>query len=606
MIDGDALARFGRKPSEQPKPASEVGGFDMDAYLSRHGFKVIRRKPWHSHPGGEVFELARCLFNEDHVDGSAAFTLVRGQPGFSCKHNGCQGKTIHDVFAAYPVKGAIPRVEVTDTWPDPMPLGGALPPVAGFNEKLLPIAFRAQAKDVAERMQVPIDYPAAASIVSLAGAVNRRAMIQPKARDCGWRIVPNLWGGIVGRPGFMKSPVIEAITRPIHAIQTVWFGEHETAVSDNKLATELHQLEINAWKQRGTQAFKRGATAPQRPTDPPQPPTCRRLIAGDATFEALHCVMSENPAGLLVLRDELTGWLAQLDKPGRECERAFCLEAWNGTSGFLVDRIERGTIYVPHVCMSLLGGIQPGRLRSYLSDALESGPADDGLIQRFQVLVWPDLPPDWSFVDREPDRGSEEGVLGIFHRLVKLPVDTPALFRFAADAQELFIEWYSELQAKVRAGNLHEALSAHLTKYASLMPSLALLFELADQGAVGEWSSQLVSLEHAQQSAATCEYLESHARRMYSNIISPQMRAAVDLAERIKRGEVGQEGIFAVRDIYRAGWSGLDNPSSAAAAVSILEDLGWVREIPAPDPGPRGGRRAASRYQVNPKVRGKK
>jgi putative DNA primase/helicase len=452
-------------------------------------------------------------------------------------------------------------------------------------------------------MQVPTDFPAAATVVCLAGAVNRRAMIHPKARDTGFKVVPNLWGGIVGRPGFKKSPVIEAATQPLKAIQTAWFNEHEAAEAEYEREYEMHTLKMNAWKQQTTAALKRGRPEPERPGDLQEQPKCHRLIAGDATFEALHRAMSENPAGILVLRDELTGWLAQLDKAGREGERAFSLEAWNGTSGFIVDRIERGTINVPHVCMSLLGGIQPGRLRSYLSDALESGPGDDGLIQRFQVLVWPDLPGDWEMIDREPDSHAEHQVASIYSRLVELSADPPALFRFAADAQQLFFDWYSNLQAKVRAGNLHDAVAAHLSKYGSLMPSLALLFELADQAATGSWSSQVVSLEHAKQAAAWCEYLESHAQRVYSSVISPQRRAAAELSERIKRGDIGDSGTFAVRDVYRAGWSGLDTPERAGGAVSILEDLEWIREIPGRDPGPRGGRRGSTRYQINPKVR---
>jgi hypothetical protein len=35
----------------------------------------------------------------------------------------------------------------------------------------------------------------------------------------------------------------------------------------------------------------------------------------------------------------------------------------------------------------MLGGIQPGGLRSYLAEALADGPSNDGLIQRFQLLV---------------------------------------------------------------------------------------------------------------------------------------------------------------------------------------------------------------------------
>ena len=50
-----------------------------------------------------------------------------------------------------------------------------------------------------------------------------------------------------------------------------------------------------------------------------------------------------------------------LDRAGREGERAFCLQAWNGDTGHTIDRIGRGTIHVEACCMSMLGGIQPGR-----------------------------------------------------------------------------------------------------------------------------------------------------------------------------------------------------------------------------------------------------
>ena len=64
---------------------------------------------------------------------------------------------------------------------------------------------------------------------------------------------------------------------------------------------------------------------------------------------------------------------------GREQERAFFLEAWNGDSPFTVNRIGRGSVHVPAACVSLFGNIQPSRLRSYLSDAITGGPGGDGL-----------------------------------------------------------------------------------------------------------------------------------------------------------------------------------------------------------------------------------
>src|SRR5262245_41644789 len=112
-------------------------------------------------------------------------------------------------------------------WPEPSPIGPELPPVEAFRASMLPAAFRAGVEDIADRMQVPLDFPAAASIVSLAGCVNRRARMQPKNIDSTWVVVPNLWGGIVAPPGFLKSPVLAATTAPLYEIEGVWRAEYE-------------------------------------------------------------------------------------------------------------------------------------------------------------------------------------------------------------------------------------------------------------------------------------------------------------------------------------------------------------------------------------------
>jgi len=491
------------------------------------------------------------------------------------------------------------RAQAVDEWPKPEPIQSELPPVEAFSEDLLPDSFCPLVADVTERMQVPMDYPAVVMVLCLAGAVNRRAVIQPKANDTGWVIVPNLWGGIIAPPGFMKSPVIQAATRPLNQIQTEWRHGHEEALTNYAREKEEYELRRAAWKEQYKAASKKGSAAPDRPEDEPEEPKLRRLIVNDATFEALHQTMSENPAGILVIRDELTGWWSQLDRAGREGERAFCLQAWNGDTGHTIDRIGRGTIHVEACCMSMLGGIQPGRLRSYLVDALEDGPSNDGLIQRFQLLVWPDTAPDWNYVDRAPDAASEERAARVFRKLVELDAESPARFRFASDAQELFIEWLAELEAKIRGDELHPAVISHLSKYRKLMPALAVLFELAD-AAAGDGGTDTVSLRHARRAAAWCGYLESHARRVYSCIVTPQLRAARELADKIKHRRVGTDRFFSCRDVYLKGWSGLDSPEAVKQAAEVLQDAGWVRDLSA-ESGPFGGR-PSNRYEVNPGV----
>src|SRR6185437_5410295 len=83
-----------------------------------------------------------------------------------------------------------------DCWAEPEPLGSELPDVPEFDPGLLPMSLRPLVEDIAERMQVPLDFPAVAAIATLAGMTNRRAVIQPKAKDTSWFVTPKLWGGM--------------------------------------------------------------------------------------------------------------------------------------------------------------------------------------------------------------------------------------------------------------------------------------------------------------------------------------------------------------------------------------------------------------------------
>jgi len=104
VITGEKLSQFGSGSTGRLKPEPPRAGFAMEDYLSRYSLEVVRRKSWQSHAGGLIFELAVCPFNSAHTDGSAAFTLADGVPGFTCKHNGCHRKTMRDILAMYPAE----------------------------------------------------------------------------------------------------------------------------------------------------------------------------------------------------------------------------------------------------------------------------------------------------------------------------------------------------------------------------------------------------------------------------------------------------------------------------------------------------------------------
>jgi putative DNA primase/helicase len=486
------------------------------------------------------------------------------------------------------------NAEPQESWPEPEPLGSELPPVPAFDPELLPESLRDYCIDVADRMQVPLDLPAVGAVAAIGASVMRRAEIQPKENDTSWTEYPNLWGAIVAPPGMMKSPVIDAATASLRNMESLWRVQYESELAESKANKKLAELKTRAWEQQYVAASKRkDVVLPIQPDDSAPEPHQKRLITSDATFESLHQILAHNPAGIACWRDEMTGWLASLERQGRESERAFFLEGWSGHSGFTIDRIGRGSIHVEYCCLSVFGGIQPARLRSYLTDVLKDGPSNDGLIQRFQLLVWPDFDSKWIWVDRQPNMAAQRRAESVYRRLLELDADNPLRLKFDSNAQQMFIAWLTALETKIRSDETPPVLQAHLAKYRKLMPALSLLFALADG------HTEVVPLESAKRAAAWCEYLEPHARRVYASKLAPEQAAAQALSRRLKAGWHKLDRSFTVRDVYRPQWAGLTTPDEARAALRVLCEHGWIRKT---EPPSDGSGRPSETYVINPRI----
>ena len=306
------------------------------------------------------------------------------------------------------------------------------------------------------------------------------------------------------------------------------------------------------------------------------------------------------------MRDELVGLIASWDKEGREGERAFYLEAWNGNASFDTDRIGRGSIFIPNLCVSIFGGIQPDKLTGYLEQAANAL-ANDGMLQRFQLLVFPDHRA-WEWRDRIPAKEARDRAFAAFDLLADFdpvawgaaPVDDFAkfpYFRFDEAAQEIFIEWSGELHRTRLPAEDHPIIAQHLAKFDKLFPALALILHLTDCAASGQRGP--VTAEAALRAAAWCDYLEAHARRCYGLLTDDGLRAAQALADKVRQGKL-VDG-FTARDVRRNQWRNLTSDEAVQAALDWLEDEDWLRAEEVGGAGPGTGRRTW-RYFINPKT----
>ncbi len=485
-------------------------------------------------------------------------------------------------------------------WPETEELNATLPPVPPFDPRLLPPVFRAWVSDVAERMQCPVEFLAVGAMVAAGSVLGNRIGVQPKRLDTGWVEVPNLWGAVVGRPGVMKSPALDQVLAPLKALQASALN----AFSITRAQYEIEKMMFESNKKQIEANIKKGAVvhAHQFPVAPEEPQPQRYLV-NDATYQKLGDMLSGNPHGLLAFQDELSGLLMRLDADGQESSRAFYLQAWVGKQPYTFDRIGRGTVSIPRLCFSMLGGLQPSKLREYLSSAVYGGKGDDGLAQRLQLLVFPDIPANWTRVDRIPDTDAVFAADAVFERLAKIdPLAIGACCSYDGDiprlgfddqAQKHFNRWWGDLETDLRTSDRHPALESHISKYRKLVPAMALLDHLI---VGGQGDITAVSLARA---ILWQRFLLEHAKRCYAAVTLATMDSAKSLTDRIRKGAL-KDG-FTVREVYRHNWSMLGTSKEATDAVDTLADLNWLRAV-RDDKASGADGRPTMRYYINPRL----
>jgi putative DNA primase/helicase len=150
----------------------------------------------------------------------------------------------------------------------------------------------------------------------------------------------------------------------------------------------------------------------------------------------------------------------------------------------------------------------------------------------------------------------------------------PAL-HFSKDAQTFFNGWLTTLELRLQTKEFGSPVfEGHMAKYRSLMPSLALLFELVDM-LDRNLPDSTVGLESAKRAAQWCSYLERHAQRVYLSAVQPEVQAAHELHKKLIAGKIKHE--TPVREIYRHHWSLLDTESKTRAGLAVLQSCNWLR-----------------------------
>ena len=437
-------------------------------------------------------------------------------------------------------------------------------PFVKFPIDALPKPVSTYIAEGAEAMGCDTSYIALPMLSALAAAIGNSRKIKLKES---WSEPSILWTGIVGDSGTMKSPAIDLALRPLRKIQNEAFKVYAKEMTEYQ--EELLEYELAVKK------LKKG----ERPPDKPIEPIAKRYYCSDITIEALAGLLKNAPRGLLLARDELSGWLKSFNayKKGKGGDDAQWLELHRAGT-LLVDR-KTGTpktIHIPNASVGVCGGIQPGILQS----ALGREHFENGLAARLLLAMPPRRAKQWTEADVCQELQGQ--IEAVFDELLSLKMQEdefggiePMDMSLTLDGQEAWIAFYDEhavQQAQIAGGDLAAAWSK-LEGYAA---RLALIIHCV-RVACGDESLKTDDYvdEFSIEAAVTIvRWFGQEIRRIYSMLSEDDdQRDQRRLLEQIQ----ARDGRITVRQLMQGSRKYRDSAEMATSALQELADIGWGR-----------------------------
>jgi putative DNA primase/helicase len=436
-----------------------------------------------------------------------------------------------DIAGLYAGRNGKPDPAATPTTPS-TPIFEELPTAPDFPVDALPLATRRLVREAAAAIGCPPEMIAVPLLGTLSAGIGASRMVQLKR---GWREGATLFLAVVARPGTKKTPAAKAATAPAWERQ----AELRRRYTDE---CEVYEAECRQWKDGSSEESEDEEPAP----GPPDEPKLGRTVVEDTTTEALFPILAENPRGVLVGKDELTGWLRSMNqyKGGKGSDRQVWLSLWSN-SPTTIDRKGRAEpIIVPRPFVSLVGSVQPEVL-----PVLARGP-DDGLWDRF-LISYPELRRA-RISDAEISDEASANYTNLYDKLTRLEMGkdenrepVPKVVPLSGDAWEVFKELSGGLQDEMHAPGFPAHLEGVWSKMEAYLARLALILAMcrvAEQGgeeqveareAAEQGDEERVEARDVVMASGLVNYFKAHARRVHVDLHGQNTEdlLAKDLAE---------------------------------------------------------------------------
>jgi hypothetical protein len=232
-------------------------------------------------------------------------------------------------------------------------------PETEFPFEIFPNELNGFIHKLAESCQVPPILSACCTLPIIGSAIGNALRISPRYD---WSEPPFIWLITVALSGDGKSPVINKLMEPINKLQQDAYKKYKDEL--RKYEKDMRMAKKN------------------KDIDMPEEPKLRQYHVTDFTTEVLVDIFHDDPHGILIYRDELSGLFLGMNqyKGGKGNDKQQFLELYNCKS-MKVDRKNKVTC-AEHSGASIIGGVQP----RVMVDLFQENSFNDGLVPRFLTI----------------------------------------------------------------------------------------------------------------------------------------------------------------------------------------------------------------------------
>ena len=464
----------------------------------------------------------------------------------------------------------------------------------------LPALMQETVRSFSKAYCCPPEFAFAPLLTMIGSVIGHKIHVKPE-KNSDLVIAPNFWAISIGDSGAGKSPV--------HLRMREFFCPlNDKALSDYEDAIERYEALKKIRKEREktvSKHIRQRITAIDKTLDPiekrkmeellasevsensrqPQKPTLVRYTTNKATYAALQHMLGENHNGILMDLEELKLFIYQLRGSKGFEYRSFLLECNSGFGQHDIDRLNTGTTYASNMLLSIFATTQPSVIYPHIRNTLKGSEENDGLWQRFNILLHPKTTDNVSSASGEVEVSLISKVQSLFSSINRCDFAfQPNLglkersVCLSERALGVYKQWYREITSFKSNKDVHNVYQNYLLKYRTLVPKLALLFEVVEsfddaKQVVGPIKS--VSETSAKKAVRIAKFLESHARHVFDVRTNVDTANAILILKRIDR----LPSKFSARDIAQKNWSGLNtNTDEVNRAIMVLESALVVRK----------------------------